>query len=305
MEILDRFVAHLGAVEAAMTTVRTYRNRLARYVTEVDPLTIDTAEFAIWFAVYSSTRKPATVASYLGTVRSFHRWLVDANLRDDNPTGEVDSPRVTIDTPAPPPLHQILRVIDHLDVTPQAIVSIMFGGLLRVEEALSLKLADVDLESRRMIVTGKGGKRLPVPIPTGTVERVERHLERSDLESPWLFPGERVRQSGHRSYTWLVGCLRVAALELELDPEVWTRTHLFRHAGATELMRRDVHLRKLQRLLRHTTTKHTERYLHAVIEDLAAAIDEHHPLSSPAAPTRSLAGASTHPLRVQLVAWAS
>lgn len=302
MHEVDRFVEHLAAGGSPATTIKTYRNRLLSYAGQIDPLTVNERAFVAWFEAYSETRKPATIASVLGTLRSFHRWLEESGRRHDNPTAGVGSPSVEHSAPAPPPVAQIIRMIDELDVVAAAVVSTMFGAALRVTEALSLQLADIDLEARRMIVTGKGGKRLPVPIPTGTVAHLARYLEVRDSNSAWLFPAERVRVSGHLSYHWLVLRLEAKAIELGWDPETWTRTHLFRHACATELMRRDVHLRKLQRLLRHASTKHTERYLHAVIEDLARAIDAHHPLSSSSRATT--AGVSTQPWHVRF-AWAS
>lgn len=294
------FAEAFAATFTSPTTRKTYRNRVRRYVEAVDPLTITTGQFAAWFTSVTGPSAPATVASMLGTYRSFHRWLIDEQLRDDSPV-DVDAPRVEADPPAPPPTWKVLAMIDALDVTPAAIASLMYGSALRVETALSIRLEDLQLAERRVWVVGKGNKRRMLPFPTGTAQRLERYLEqRGDVDSPWLFNGDRERITGHMSYTWFVRRLAETAERLGWPPEEWTRTHLFRHACGTDLMRRDVHLRKLQRLLTHSSSKQTERYLHAAVDDLAAAIDEHHPLSTP---RRRTAGVFTTPARVSF-AWA-
>ncbi len=49
--------------------------------------------------------------------------------------------------------------------------------------------------------------------------------------------------------------------------------HALRHTFGTRLGERDVNLKKIARLMGHTTTKHTEVYVHTSDEGLARAIE--------------------------------
>ncbi len=60
--------------------------------------------------------------------------------------------------------------------------------------------------------------------------------------------------------------------------------HRWRHTYATSLIRRGVDVSKVQRLLGHSRLATTERYVHLVIEDLAAAVDEAFPDTTPQPP---------------------
>jgi site-specific recombinase XerD len=60
--------------------------------------------------------------------------------------------------------------------------------------------------------------------------------------------------------------------------------HRWRHSYATSLIRRGVDVSKVQRLLGHSRLATTERYVHLVIEDLAAAVDQAFPDTTPQPP---------------------
>lgn len=304
MDLLDRFLDEL-ADSCRPLTISTYRSRLAGYVTKLDPLTVTADELGAWFAAEVRARKlkPATAQTYLGAIRSLHRWMHDvAKLRDDNPALPLKTKRPEPRIAQPPSSARIVQLLAELGARDAAACAIMYGGALRVGETLSLRLVDVDADARRVHVRdGKGGSQLLVPIPTGAADRLQRWLDAHPGDTPWLFPSHE-GSTGRLTRMAMGDAIHAAAIRLGWDPTPW-HPHAFRHACATELMRRDVQLRKIQRLLRHTNSRQTEQYTHVVVDDLAAAIDEHHPLSLSAEPP-TIAGTSTRPGRVR-IAWAS
>jgi len=56
--------------------------------------------------------------------------------------------------------------------------SILYGGGLRLQEALQLRVKDVDFELRQLVVrAGKGGKDRVTVLPEAIVDPLQRHLE--------------------------------------------------------------------------------------------------------------------------------
>lgn len=113
----------------------------------------------------------------------------------------------------------------------RAVIRVFLDSGLRISEAASLKVCDVivdNLRSRRLIVTGKGGKTRAVVIGTQTAMELRRYL-RERQKSPWaecegLWLGARgpLTVSGLRELVEATG--RRASLQVH--------PHLLRHTWA-------------------------------------------------------------------------
>ncbi|WP_084665659.1 tyrosine-type recombinase/integrase [Thermanaeromonas toyohensis] len=74
------------------------------------------------------------------------------------------------------------------------IIRLMLSCGLRVSEAVSLRLEDVDIGERRGVIVvrgGKGGKYREVPVPPEAMEGLREWLaarKKKYPRSPWLFP---------------------------------------------------------------------------------------------------------------------
>lgn len=150
---------------------------------------------------------------------------------------------------------------------------------LRFDEARCLPLAalvldgdpHVRIEDDRSIgFQPKGGDARIVPLTSGIVEAARAWLKvRPDKQSRYLFPGdvrERDRPiSGPRIRETFINARKRAGVRF--------RVHDARHALASELVRADVHPRKLQKLFGWKTTKMIEVYEHLDAEDLRSDIE--------------------------------
>jgi site-specific recombinase XerD len=108
---------------------------------------------------------PATRSNELACLRSFYRWLTKFDHRPDDPTRRLDAPKVPNIVPRAIGRTDLERLLgpltaEALDLR-RAVALGAYGGL-RVSEAAGLGWADVDVESRRMFVRGKGQKERAV-----------------------------------------------------------------------------------------------------------------------------------------------
>jgi integrase/recombinase XerD len=105
---------------------------------------------------------PASRHNDLATLRSFYRWAVRWEYRDDDPTLRLDSPHVEAGLPRPMSREDLHKVLDSA-TAPDRRARVYAG--LRISEAARLDWSAVDLESLQIrVMNSKGGKSRRVPI---------------------------------------------------------------------------------------------------------------------------------------------
>jgi len=118
---------------------------------------------------------PGTRANELACLRSFYKWMGKYDHRPDDPTRRLDPPKVPNHVPRAIGSSDLERLlgplsVDRLDVR-RAVALGAYGGL-RVSEAAGLDWADVDIESRRMYVRGKGQKERAVGLSPILLDKI-------------------------------------------------------------------------------------------------------------------------------------
>jgi integrase/recombinase XerD len=211
----------------------------------------------------------ATIARRIAALRAFFRHQVLLGLRDDNPAAELDLPRRRRKLPRTLSPAEAERLIDAAaGTTPRALrdralVELLYGGGLRVGEAVALTRGEVDLEARLVRAVGKGNKERIVPIGRAAADALRRYLSRGRpfLDSrrrPELFLNAR---GGALTRAGVFLILRGLAGRAGLEPER-VHPHLLRHSFATHLLEGGADLRSVQEMLGHADLATTELYTH-------------------------------------------
>ena len=74
---------------------------------------------------------------------------------------------------------EVAAILDRLRDVGWLAVSLLYGSGLRLNECLSLRVKDLDMDRAEIVVRhGKGGKDRPVPLPATVAHELTRHLER-------------------------------------------------------------------------------------------------------------------------------
>ena len=162
----------------------------------------------------------------------------------------------------------------------RALLEILYGCMLRIREAISLKVRDVNLDDRVLeIRRGKGQKDRVVPLPRRTRDSLAAYLSvRTQVPARTIRPADRqallLSRLGRR-------LSRQAARDLVRDAGetigVHLHPHLLRHAGAVHMLRSGADLRHIQELLGHDDLETTRTYLRLVPGDLKEAYDKAFP----------------------------
>jgi integrase/recombinase XerD len=268
---LDGFLALLGT-RRAPRTVEAYRRDLAHLGNHLGrPIaSATTDELRTYLAqLRADGLAPATISRRVSAARAFFAHQVLLGARTDNPAAELESPRRHPKLPRTLSPRETERLIEAATgTTPRALrdsalVELLYGGGLRVSEAVGLERAAVDLDERLVRCIGKGNKERIVPIGRSAAEALRRYLSRGRpyLDRrlrPELFLNAR---GGPLTRAGAFLIIRRLAEKAGLDPER-VHPHLLRHSFATHLLEGGADLRSVQEMLGHADLATTQIYTH-------------------------------------------
>ncbi len=232
-------------------------------------------------------------ARRLSALRQFYGFLYAEDIRKDNPTEAVESPRLSR------PLPKILSRGD-LDAMiasaaceegPEGrrllcIVEMLYAAGLRVSELAGLPLAAVRGRDGFILVRGKGGKERLAPLNPAARDAIASYL---DIRAEFLPKGARRAQAerylfcsraagGFLTRQRLHQLLKALAVKAGIDPAK-VSPHVLRHAFATHLVEGGADLRAVQTLLGHADIATTEIYTHVAKDRLKTVMHQAHPLA--------------------------
>ena len=271
-------------------TIEAYRNDLAhleafmmRNNLKLENVTLEQLHtFAASLHEYGIT--PRSQARVLSGVRSFFRFLVLDGVVESDPTELLEWPSLPEHLPVVLTLEEIDRIEDSIDLSKaegarnRAIIEVLFSCGLRVSELVNMKLSDLYLEDRMLLVRGKGNKERLVPVSSKAIADLKRWFFDRNLMK--IKPGEDDyvflnRRGAHLTRTMILIMVKRQAEEAGIKKTI--SPHTFRHSFATALLQGGADLRSIQAMLGHEKIDTTLVYTHISNEQLRKAILEHHP----------------------------
>ncbi len=297
VHLVEAFLEMMNAERgAARNTIEAYRRDLVDYVSylsarEARPTTAGREDVVAYLASLAAQGLAASSSSRrLSAIRQFHRFLCADNIRGDDPTRIVASPRARRPLPTVLSIAEVDKLLTaaegeaNADVSEQkramalrlyVLLELLYATGMRVSELVSLKRAAVMRDATFLTIRGKGNKERVVPVNDRARDAVRAYL--ATLEPGiWLFPasgeeGYLSRQVFARELKGLAG--RAGISSTRVAP------HVLRHAFASHLLAGGADLRVVQTLLGHADISTTQIYTHVLDEKLRDLVETHHPLA--------------------------
>ena len=283
-------------------TVGSYRRDLRRYVEwcqqrgieDVESVTEnDIADFAASLRQANGERSalaPSSAARVLVSVRTMHRFASREGLSQGDPARHVRPVAIPRRLPKALPYADIAALIDNAGdletaegLRDRALVEFLYGTGTRVSEAVDLDVDDLDLDTRSVIVTGKGSKQRMLPVGEMAAAAIDAYLVRgrpplaakgsgSRAGSARLFLNSLGRPLSRQSaYAVISQAAERAGLTVKVSP------HTLRHSYATHLLEGGADVRVVQELLGHASVTTTQIYTMVTIETLQSTYRMSHP----------------------------
>jgi len=286
------FLASLGAERGlSANTTSAYRRDLVQYRATIDQRggSADSAAIQAHLEILRDEGLvPSSIARKLASIRTYHRFLVVEGLRDDDPSAAIENQGRSVSLPKALEVDEVVSILEHPDASTElgardrAILEFLYATGCRVSELTATDLHDVDMETRSVLVTGKGNKQRLVPLGSFAVVALEAWLparlvlRRPGRDTGALFLTVRGNRISRQSVWRIVRRHGTAAgiAEDRLSP------HVFRHSAATHMVEGGADLRTVQEMLGHASLSTTQIYTKVSPEHLREILITSHPRGS-------------------------
>lgn len=276
------FIHYLSSLERSQETTRGYENDLtlfskflekkyncSPYLEEVTATDIE--DYLLWLKE-ERDYAPASRSRNLYTLRSFFAYAYKKELIPRNITLSVENIKVQRKERtflSEEEVEQLVGVIEH-DLI-RLVIQVLYLTGLRISECLNLTQSTVDLERMVIhVVAGKGNKDRLIPISNKLLPLLQHYTEyeRPNTESDLFFC---TKKTGKLSDVYVNRILADAVKKLGWKKKV--TAHILRHSFASQLVKKDVNLVQIQKLLGHSSLAVTSIYTHSNLDQLSEAVN--------------------------------
>lgn len=276
------FHKYMISREMSKETIDAYLKDLRyfnRYMTDVyntaiyvEDITADDVEEYMYYLVDERELAPRSRNRYLFSLRSFLNFAVKKRWVEFNAATEVDQVKVMDEKKVAltqAEIEELLPAIEH-PIIRFAVELMCFTGL-RVKEARTLVMADIDFEENQLLANGKGKKQRYIPIASAFKPSLEEYIAdiREAEDSPYLLA---TKKTGKLSAIYINNELHRAVKALGWNKNV--TCHALRRSFATNLLRKGVNVFAISKLLGHASIKTTTVYLQLNENELQDAVDK-------------------------------
>ena len=301
--LLEQVELTLRMRHYSVRTIKAYRQWIRRFIlyqNKRHPKDMGEAEVAAYLShlavdrnVSASTQNQALAALlflYEHVIGRELEWLRG-----------VERAKAPIKLPCVLSRNEVFAVLNRLREPAWLVAALLYGSGLRLMEALTLRVKDVDFEGRTITIRrGKGAKDRHTMLPDFLSANLARHLFRAqrlherDLSSgagvvalphalskkspgaarqwawQWVFPATRTyhdESTGqvirhHLHESGVQRAIRIAVLEAGITKPA--SAHSLRHSFATHLLEAGQDIRTIQELLGHSDVSTTMIYTHVL-----------------------------------------
>lgn len=169
---------------------------------------------------------------------------------------------------------EVKIIFDNIDVSLKkgkrnlTLLVLLYDTAARASEIINLKVNDIHLEEKYIVLEGKGKKKRIVPIMEQTKILLISYLNSFDIKSGYLFQNKNNKMN-ERFIRDVINACNI--LEKKISP------HTFRHTRAVHLLDKGVNIVYIQELLGHSSINTTMEYAKVIEKSKFNAIEKANP----------------------------
>ena len=275
-----------NTIEAYVSDLQKLQNFAEQNLASVTPITISYEHLQEFlYQVSKINYSERTQARWISSIKGFFSFLLEDELREDNPSALLETPKLGLYLPDTLSLEEIEKLISATDENTdlakrnRCMIEVLYGCGLRVSELTELQISNINFKENYLKIQGKGDKVRFVPLADYTADFIKNYINNirskqkiNPKHSDILFLNSRGAQISRQMVCLIIKeIVRKAGIQKNISP------HTFRHSFATHLLQNGADLRFIQEMLGHSSITTTEIYTHLNTEELHETILKYHP----------------------------
>ena len=283
---IQGFLEHIKqARNASENTIAAYRNDLSQfgdYLTRTLPPDNDWAHVQAtvlddYVSAIVGKYTTSTVARKIAALKTFFQWLTENGVIMDNGSHHLKSPKV--DKKAPHILSEddVARLMAATAIVPaprslrdRALLELIYSTGMRVSEAITLKLSDINFDQAYARCSGKGTRQRSAPLTQRAIAALNAYLDNARgnmMTVPTALSGGNGREDVYlflnpqgrnltRQAVWLM--TRQYARSCGIGDDV--TPHTLRHSRAAHMLQSGEDVKRVQEWFGHANLATTQMY---------------------------------------------
>lgn len=262
-------------------TILNYENDIVEYLGFIQRENLDfkTVEYSDlrFFLMYLKDEKKddnTSINRKLSSLRGFYKYLANEGIVKSNVFSLVNGPKKSKKLPhyfEYNELEELFKVPDILTPIGQRdalLLEMLYATGVRVGELVHIKVKDIDLGRRSILILGKGNKERFVTYGEYCEEALKRYLQDGYISLnhknlDYLFLNQHGDALSERGVRYILDQLiQKTSIHKNISP------HMIRHSFATHLLNEGCDLLTVQKLLGHESIKATQIYTHVTTDRL-------------------------------------
>ena len=275
-----------NTIEAYVSDLQKLQDFAEQNLMNITPITISYEHLQEFlYQISKINYSERTQARWISSIKGFFSFLLEDELREDNPSALLETPKLGLYLPDTLSLEEIEKLISATDENTdlakrnRRMIEVLYGCGLRVSELTELQISNINFKENYLKIQGKGDKVRFVPLADYTADFIKNYINNirskqkiNPKHSDILFLNSRGAQISRQMVFLIIKeIVRKAGIQKNISP------HTFRHSFATHLLQNGADLRFIQEMLGHSSITTTEIYTHLNTEELHETILKYHP----------------------------
>lgn len=274
----------------SLNTLQSYRRDIEQYFSYLQEINLQnisnsnkTTVIAYLMYLQKKGRATSTISRNLASIRSFYQYIAKNKLIDQDPTLELESPKVEkklpqiLSTEEVELLLEQPQCIDLKGFRDKAMLELLYATGIRVTELIQLDIQDLNIELA-FIRCNKGTRERVIPIGSIAIAALKEYLNKSrplliqknDEQALFVnINGGRLTRQGF--WKIIKQYKNMAQINKDITP------HTLRHSFAAHLLENGADLRSIQEMLGHSDISSTQIYAQIAKNKLKEVYKKSHP----------------------------
>jgi len=272
--IVQKFVLFLEKDKGlSLNTLQSYKRDIDQYISYLKEINLQnmkstnkTTVITYLLHLQKKGRAVSTISRNLASIRSLYQFMSRNKMIDNDPTVELDSPKVEKKLPQILSTNEVElllnqpQCVDLKGFRDKAMLELLYATGIRVSELINLNLTDVNIDVGT-ISCSKGSRERVIPIVPIAVNAILEYINKSrgllihKPDEKALFVNINGRRLTRQGFWKIIKQYKnQAQINKDITP------HTLRHSFAAHLLENGADLRSIQEMLGHSDISSTQIY---------------------------------------------